>query len=73
MQIKDRDMPGETDWAIVDDPRIHRLSNGFQKGLGFAPSSMDEEETVVGTIEFEQEPEKLEEKDRVGEDTRPRK
>jgi hypothetical protein len=77
MQIKDRDLSGESDCAayeeIVDDPRAHRLTLGFRKGLGFTPSSIEEDETVAGVIEFDQEPESLEEKDRVGEDTRPRK
>jgi len=77
MQIKDRDISDGPDWAVVedlvDDPRAHRLSHGFRKGLGFAPSSIEEDETVTMTIDFVQEPERLEEKDRVGEDTRPRR
>ncbi len=73
MQVKDKDSPPEPDWVTIDEPRAHRLTNRFRKGLGFAPSSIEEDETVGGSIDFESEPEKLDEKDRVGEDTRPRK
>jgi hypothetical protein len=77
MQIKDRDLPGEPDWTVVEDvvdePRSHRLGLGFRKGLGFTPSSIEDDETVSASIDFDPEPEKLEEKDRVGEDTHPRR
>jgi hypothetical protein len=72
MQIKDRDS-AETDWTNVDEPRAIRLGHGFRRGLGFVPSSIDEDETVSGSITFDSEPEQLNEKDRIGEETRPRK
>jgi hypothetical protein len=73
MQIKDGLYPTTTDWALVDEPKFHRLVNGFRSGLGFAPSSIEEDETVTATLDYDSEPEQLDEKDRVGEDTRPRK
>ncbi|HTD52966.1 MAG TPA: hypothetical protein VK780_08075 [Thermoanaerobaculia bacterium] len=71
MQIKD--YPSTPNWALVDEPKGHQVVNGFRSGLGFAPSSIDEDETVSGSLDYDSEPEELEEKDRVGEDTRPRK
>ena len=50
-----------------------RVVNGFRSGLGFTPSSVDEDETVSISLDYDSEPEQLDEKDRVGEDTRPRK
>jgi hypothetical protein len=69
MQIKDRD---SSEWLAVDDPLDSRFRDSFRGGLGFAPSP-DEEETVTATITFSDEPESLEPKDRIGEDTRPRR
>jgi len=73
MHIKDRLYPTTTNWALVDEPKGHRLVNGFRSGLGFTPSSVDEDETVSGSLEYDSEPEQLDQEDRVGEDTRPRK
>jgi hypothetical protein len=73
MQIKDLLDPTTTNWTLVDEPKAHRLINGFRSGLGFAPSSVDEDETVSGSLDYDSEPEQLDEEDRVGEDTRPRK
>jgi hypothetical protein len=73
MQIKDQLYPTTTNWALVDDSKGHRMANGFRSGLGFSPSSTEEDETVSGPIDYDSEPEPLEEEDRVGEDTRPRK
>ena len=70
MQIKDL---SATNWTLVDEPRAHRLVNGFRSGLGFTPSSVDEDETISGSLDYDSEPEQLAEEDRVGEDTRPRK
>ncbi|HKD12463.1 MAG TPA: hypothetical protein VKE50_10320 [Thermoanaerobaculia bacterium] len=68
MQIKDRD----NDWASVDDPLESRFRTSFRGGLGFQ-SSDDEEETMTATLELPDEPEALDQKDRIGEDTRPRR
>ncbi len=68
MQIKDRETP---DWASVDDPLDNRFRTSFRGGFGFA-RPLDEEETLTATLQFD-EPERLEEKDRIGEDTRPRR
>lgn len=73
MQIKDRDFLDNAEWNPVDEPLAHRLNLGFSRGRGFVPSSIDEGEELIGSIDFVPEPEDLEEKDRVGEDTRPRK
>ena len=73
MQIKDLLDPSTKNWAPVDEPKVHRLINGFRSGLGFAPSSVDDDETVSGSLDYDSEPEQLEQEDRVGEDTRPRK
>jgi len=73
MQIKDGLYPTTTNWEVIDDPKGHRLVNGFRSGLGFTPSSVDEDETVSATLDYDSEPEQLGEEDRVGEDTRPRK
>ena len=73
MQIKDRLYPTTTNWALVDEPKGRRLVNGFRSGLGFTPSSVDEDETVSGSLDYDSEPEQLDQEDRVGEDTRPRK
>jgi hypothetical protein len=72
MQIKDRELPAEPDWGSADDPLALRLISGFRSGNGFAPSRIGEDETLSGNIDFPQEPEELEEKDRVGEATVPR-
>ena len=67
MQIKDRDM----DWAPLDDPLESRFRTSFRGGLGF--QSSDDEETMTATLELPDEPEALDQKDRIGEDTRPRR
>jgi len=69
MQIKDRD---SADWVSIDDPLESRFRSSFRGGLGFEPSP-DEEETLTATLEFSDEPEVLDQKDRIGEDTRPRR
>ncbi len=73
MQIKDRDLPGESNWASLDDPIESRFHNSFRRGLGFVPSSFDEDVTLTAGVTLSDEPERLEEKDRIGEDTRPRR
>jgi hypothetical protein len=73
MQVKDQDYPSTKNWELIDESRPQPLANGFRRGLGFGPSSIDEDETVSGSIDYDSEPEQLDEKDRVGDDTRPRK
>jgi hypothetical protein len=73
MQIKDRDYTSQPDWSFVDEPVSHRQGNSFHTGFGVNQSVSEEDETVSGTIDLGSEPEQLEEEDRVGEETRPRR
>jgi len=73
MQIKDQDYPSARKWELINDSSPQPSSGGFRRGMGFGPSSIEEDETVSGSIDYDSEPEQLDEKDCVGEDTRPRK
>ncbi len=73
MHVKDRKYPTTRNWELIKESSPQPLASGFRRGLRFGHSSIDEDETVSGSVDSDSEPEQLDEKDCVGEDTRPRK